>query len=100
MVNGLVATQLELSVEERRRVMEQAKLALDEYKNSMVNAQKTAIAKLRQSLSAEKAKEFDNFLEPMLRGDGTLWNNSVDMLELSKSKMTYTFPKLPSIDEN
>jgi uncharacterized protein YbjQ (UPF0145 family) len=97
-VHGLIAMELGLTVEERKKLKAATSQALKEYEKQLVAAQKQAIERIRNSLPVAKQLGFDGILDPMLRGDGTFWTVPNDMLDLSKSRPTYVFPKLPGLD--
>jgi len=96
-VNGLIAIQLNLSKNERRKVRDEASIALKDYKEELVVAQKKAIARIRSSLPKEKQKALDDFIEQMLLANDTLWPVEDKMLDPS-NKGTFSFSRLPPID--
>ena len=99
MVYGSIAMRLELSVGDRRAVRDTAQDVLEEYEKAVAAAQKKAIAKLKESLPKDKIEAFEEIINPMCNGDGTLWPHPIDMLRVPEVNRTFAFPHLPPLDE-
>ena len=75
MLRGAIAKHFELSDGEIREIKAEAEELYQEYRETRINAQKRAIAKLIDSYPAEKQDQLKAILEPMLDGNGLFYDN-------------------------
>jgi hypothetical protein len=97
MVNGSLVVVLDLKEQQRRQIKNEAEEALQEYRETVVKAQKKAIDRLKKSVPADKQKKFDDLIESMMSSDGLMWKNNYSMLEVSPDKETFAVPKIKPI---
>ena len=84
LIHGSFASHMELSEDERREIAKAAQKASELYKKEVAIAQKKAISTIIKSIPDVKRKKLDKVLSSLVKGDGTIWNIDLRMLEPSR----------------
>jgi len=98
-VNGSIASRLQLDVNTRTKLKEKSESVLEEYRKSVALAQKKAIQEIAKAVPENKRKRLNKLLDPMLAGDGSLWGIDDAMLDLSKPSGVVVIPRLEPLKD-